>query len=241
MPRSGALQPDSVISLAVTVNDKLVFFLRCQRWAACHPGAPCTGRCRTRACVATASVHPTPARAVPCWTKPCPVTSCSAALRRTTARCHLAWSTTRRRPTCGVSRDQNVWKAGRQRRSCSVIIGGHAAGSSTYFTSRSSCLFCLNSYTGHSVSPSLESKEQNHNLQRERASYSHTSESPRPPPLRDALGLSFLFSGASQDADTCLKSHLCPTSLAHSNKATQSSPLIGLGVLLRRGPPLRLR
>lgn len=97
-----------------------MFFPRFQPRAACPPGAPCTGRCRTRACVATASAHPTPARAVPCWTKPCPMTSCSAALRRTTARCRLAWSTTRRRPTCGVSSDQSVWEAGRQRRSSSA-------------------------------------------------------------------------------------------------------------------------
>ena len=97
-----------------------MFLLRWQRWAACPPGAPCTGRCRTRACAATASVRPTPARAVPCWTKPCPTTSCSAAPRRTTARCPLAWSTTRRRPTCAVSTERHVRNAGRQGRSSSV-------------------------------------------------------------------------------------------------------------------------
>lgn len=116
------------MSLAATANDRLTFFLRWRRWATCHPGAPCTGRCRTRACAATASVRPTPARAAPCWTKPCPVTSCSAAPRRTTARCRLAWSTTRPRPTCGVSRDQNARNAGRRRRSSSVAVGGRAAG-----------------------------------------------------------------------------------------------------------------
>lgn len=183
-----------------------MFFLRCQRWAACHPGAPCTGPCRTRACVATASVHPTPARAAPCWTKPCPATSCSAALRRTTARCRLAWSTTRPRPTCGVSRVENAWKDGRPRRSSSVVICGHAAGNSAYFSG----LFSLDI---HACVPIATVGSKTKNFQRKQASYSHTSESPRRPPLRDALGLSFLFSGASQDADTRLKSHLCPTNI----------------------------
>lgn len=79
------------------------FSCRCWHRAVCHRDARSTGRCRTRACAATERLRPTPAHTVPCSSKPCPTTSCSAPRHLTTARCLLAWSTTRERPTCAVS------------------------------------------------------------------------------------------------------------------------------------------
>lgn len=55
-----------------------------------------------------------------------------------------------------------------------------------------------------------DGKEQNQKSRRERAPSADTSGSPRQPRLRDALGLSSLFSGASRGARARLKSHLCP-------------------------------
>lgn len=58
-----------------------------------------------------------------------------------------------------------------------------------------------------------DGKEQNQKLRHERASSADTSERPRQPRLRDALGLSSLFSGASRDSRARLKSHLCPANI----------------------------
>lgn len=186
-----------------------MFFLRWRRWTACPPGAPCTARCRTRACAATASVPPTPARAVPCWTKPCLATSCSAARRRTTARCPPAWSTTRPRPTCGVSRHQSAWKARQQRRSSSVAVGGHAAANSSHFT---------RCFSGTQATFSSQSGGKLKLAGRAGLFLDALGE----PPLPDALGFSVLLSGSRQDADTCLKSHLSPTNIISTLQAGSS-------------------
>ena len=76
---------------------------RGRRSAVYHQDAPCTGRCRTKVCAATARVRPMPARTAPCWTKPCPMTSSSAPPHLTTVHCPLALSTTREHPTSEVS------------------------------------------------------------------------------------------------------------------------------------------
>lgn len=89
--------------LSLFLSVILLSSLRCQRWAVCRHGALYTGRYQTRACAATARAHRTPARTAPCWTKPCLTTSYSAPPHLTTARCLLAWSTTREHPTWGVS------------------------------------------------------------------------------------------------------------------------------------------
>lgn len=82
--------------------EKILFLLaprRCQQWTVCHQDAHYTGHYQTRVCVVTVRVHPTQAHTAPCWTKPCLTTSYSAPPHLTTARCLLAWSTTRGHPT----------------------------------------------------------------------------------------------------------------------------------------------
>lgn len=69
----------------------------------CPHAARCTAPSRTRAFAATGGGLPSAAPEVPSLTRPCPVTSCSAPPRPTTAPCHPGPS---RRPAweaCGVS------------------------------------------------------------------------------------------------------------------------------------------
>ena len=99
----------SLLSLSLSLSFLyLLSSLRCQRWAVCHRDAPSTGRCRTRACAATARAPPMPARTAPCLTKPCLTTSYLAPPHLTTVRCLLAWFTTREHPTWGVSTDSHL-------------------------------------------------------------------------------------------------------------------------------------
>ncbi|KAL0178654.1 hypothetical protein M9458_027548, partial [Cirrhinus mrigala] len=70
-----------------------------QRRAAFPRGVRCTGLSRMRACAVIGKARLMPARGAPCWTRPCPTTSCSAALHPTTAPCPPASASASLHPT----------------------------------------------------------------------------------------------------------------------------------------------
>ena len=53
----------------------------------CLHGGHCTGHCLMRAYAATGGALPLPVLEAPSWTRPCPMTFCSAPLHPTTALC----------------------------------------------------------------------------------------------------------------------------------------------------------
>lgn len=94
-PSSRIFIPSVSLSLCFLFKYRLSVSLR---------AAPSTGPCLTRACAAvTGERCHWPAHAAPCWTRPCPTTSCSPAPCPTTAPCPLAWVWTTRPVSLKVS------------------------------------------------------------------------------------------------------------------------------------------